>query len=344
MKSVKNKRKRSSEQEVQLKPTPLLPFRPPVQRGSMRTNMDFSATPREEVYRALQFLSDWYNSDKYAGMEHQRGRDSGIPGRHMLQTPYGHSRVGNRNVNIERARQLAHNPQQLIFEESPQNWFGAYIPFANDGQGLVQMNPGTLRGSSYGLDITPPLLHEMYHFAEAGSPSLAPEGSNVRSTALVDRRFANVDQSLEAERFMRFFKDKDFEAFAGSNPYTTSDWASSQFPEGESEYWWERPDPTGYRPYISEPGEVTARLRQAAFELQRVGLLPRGDFNLTDELLEEYRNMPFDKKRISSGVADDLLDNFTPEQRQNFYQNFQSGGAVRVNKKQNSYRLVKKGV
>lgn len=343
MKAVKGKRKKDSEQEVQLKTTPLLPFQAPVQR-SMRANMDFSALPREETYKALQFLSDWYNSNQYAGMEHQRGRDSSIPGRHILQTPYGRSRVGNRDVNLERARKLAMNPKQLVFEDNNANWYGAHLPFANEGQGVVIMNTRTLPEGGYKADITPALVHELYHAAEGGSPSKAPEGSNVRTSALVDRRFADVDQSLEAERSRRFFRDEDFEAFASSNPYTTSDWASSQFPDGESKYWWENPDPTGYKPYISEPGEVTARLRQAAFELQRVGLLPKGDFNLTDELLEAYRNMPNNERGISARVANDLLDNFTPEQRQNFYMNLQNGGVVRVNKKQNGYRLVKRDV
>jgi len=263
--------------------------RDPMPNKALTPLEEFNYSPEKNTYDALRYLSSWYNSNQYAGMEHDRGRDNSIPGRHILQTAYGRSRMGNRNEPYERAVEIAYSPRvNTRSTDLPSATYGTYDPKNQS----VSIN-------KYAQDQQSALVHELYHAAEGALGAFIKDSEGKSRMPAVDRRFAD----MEPTSYHFVFSD-DLRPFQNSNPYTAQEWSDRMFGD---EYTSEM------QRYVSEPAEVTARLRQVAFEAQRAGLLPQGDFRLTDEILEQLKDNP-------SAAAEQLLRYLTPEQREKFYQ------------------------
>lgn len=239
---------------------------------------------------ALQFLSSWYGSDQYAGMEHERGR-SKESGRHMLQTPYGKSRMGNRNAPIERAMWMgtAGDVNTKGTTDTPSKMYGEYDPAPRGKEsrfGSVTTYPENILAWN---EIRKPsaLVHELYHGAEStmGGYFRTKDpytGEEIFENRAIDRRFVDVDQGNEGENQAIFFTSAN-KTFDESNPFTLEDWVDMNI-TNKSGY---RGD---YDKYVTSPAEITARLRQATFEAQKLGLLPEGDFNLTIDILKQLQD------------------------------------------------------
>lgn len=279
----------------------------PIPNTALTPLKEFNYAPDEATYDALRFLASWYNSDQYAGMEHDRGRDSSIPGRHILQTAYGKSRTGNRDTPYERAARIAYSPRLKLNQSLDYGTAGQWDP----REGTVEMASQNLFDQK-GLDRAATLVHELYHGAEGGRGWPAVDQ---RFNWALDQRAMGLKDPYEAIDGMNSEERKSMiqlrENLQASNPYTEEDWQAfmnnlddaSQIIRAN----------IGNVSYVNEPSEATARLREAAFTAQKLGYLDQGDFNLTDEILE--------KIRYKSLAADQLLKYSTPEQRQFYYDN-----------------------
>jgi hypothetical protein len=285
---------------------------------------EFDYSPDKDTYDALRFLSSWYNSDQYAGMEHKRGRDSSIPGRHMLQTPYGASRMGNRDTPYQRALDITYSPRMQYDQDLEAGTLGAWDEY--DGTVSVANNE-TFKAAGFD-DRAETLVHELYHASEGGKRRNT-ESREFGDPAVDQRYWWPYDQSrlggggrysdleeMDDEEIKRSILIR--KGLQKANPYSEYDHKNfmrglvEDFTNGVGE---NNPLSEGVwmTGYVNEPSEVTARLREAAFTAQNQGLLNRDDFRLTDEMLELIRS--------KSLAADQLLQYSTPEQRQFYYDN-----------------------
>lgn len=290
MRIIKKGKKNKEKERV------LLEHEPIEQRSLLTPMRQFTSTPDAETTEALSFLASWYNSDHYAGLEHERGRDSNVSGRHMLQTPYGRSRMGQRDVPYQRAVNTVYSGRLNPRAELDINARGEYSPYNE----TVDINRNVFDEFKTGITA-----HELYHAAEGirNIDATDPEGGSPYS-ASSDRRF------IDPEFLNRdFIPAEAMNRFSSSNPYTTNDWANDMFNK-DSDYLY-----NSFAHYVNSPSEITARLRQAAFEAQHAGLLPRGEFRLNDDILNQLVKM-MDTPNMA---ADQLLYYVDPDRRKRFY-------------------------
>lgn len=306
MRLIKRRQKNKEKERVLLEHDPI------EQRSLLTPMRQFDYTPDAETTEALSFLASWYNSDHYANLEHERGRDSNVSGRHMLQTPYGRSRVGNRDTPYERASRIAYSPRFKNNEDLEYGTLGAWNP----REGTVSIASQSAFNEAVPDNRVDAIVHELYHGAEGANRKFSDyNGDFGRPT--VDQRFAQaLDQSqMGVKNPYEGVDDNDLEkilelrkALIASNPYSDED-----FRRFMNSYANSGKENVGLASYINEPSEVTARLREAAFTAQKLGYLDEGDFKLNDEVLN--------KIKTKSLAAMQLLDYSTPEQRQFYYDN-----------------------
>lgn len=291
MRPIKRRKKNDGQNRV------LLEHEPIEQRSLLTPMRQFTSTPDAETTEALSFLASWYNSDHYAGLEHERGRDSNISGRHMLQTPYGRSRMGQRDEPYQRAVDTVYSGRLNPRAKLNLNSYGEYLPYDE----TVNINR-----NRYGDYKTGATVHELYHSAEGvlNPDAIDPQGELRGSSS--DRRF--IDPEFVNNREAIFLSADSMDRLSSSNPYSPNQWASDMFGD-ESDYFY-----NSFAQYVNQPSEITARLREAAWEAQNAGLLPRGEFRLNDDILNKLVEM--EKPNMA---ASQLLEYVDPERRQKFY-------------------------
>lgn len=311
---MRAKKKKNKEDSFQPKTSSIRLEHDPIP-SALTPLKEFNYSPDEDTYDALRFLASWYNSDQYAGMEHDRGRNNSIPGRHMLQTAYGRSRMGNRDTPYERAMRIAYSPRFRSEASLDYDTAGAWDP----AEGTVSI-AGQRLFDQAAQDRDSAVVHELYHAAEGASTKGSSYGEFGR--AVTDQRFHwPLDQraiglkdpyegigemsDAEIERMTQLRK-----GLKASNPYSEEDWRGFINSLVNSN---QMNSDVGFSSYVNSPSEVTARLREAAFKAQQLGYLGEGDFKLNDEILENIKS--------KSSAARDLLDYSTPEQRQFYYNN-----------------------
>lgn len=198
--------------------------------------------------------------------------------------------MGQRDEPYQRALRIAYSPRLDTKAELPSYTYGLY-----------DAREETVKTDRDAANPASALVHELSHAAEGVLPVFIrdQQKKNMLGLVGVDRRFIDTTQLSGY-----FASEYDLDPFQSSNPYTVQEWRDRMF----GDEWTTK----GQR-YVNEPAEVSARLRQVAFEAQQKGLLPRGDFRLTDDILKQLESQP-------SRSALQLLNYLTPEQRSKLYQ------------------------
>lgn len=205
--------------------------------------------------------------------------------------------MGQRDEPYQRAVDTVYSGRLNPRAKLGPNSYGGYNPYFE----TVDINKN--RFDDYKTGIT---VHELYHAAEGvlNPDAIDPQGELRGSSS--DRRF--IDPEFVNNDEIGFLNADSMDRLSSSNPYTPNQWASDMFGD-ESDYFY-----NSFAQYVNQPSEITARLRQAAFEAQNAGLLPRGEFRLNDDILNKLVEM--EKPNMA---ASQLLEYVDPERRQKFY-------------------------